>query len=67
MSLTLIPAYGRDYKSAKAALADWNANKDFEIANPGHPRYINKHDAEQHKYLDCWIRYNRNQKIVEAS
>ena len=31
--LTLTPAYGRDYKSKKAAIADWKANKDFIIAN----------------------------------
>ena len=26
---TVTPAYGRDYKSAKAAKADWNADMDF--------------------------------------
>lgn len=28
---TLTPAYGRDYKSKKAALADFHAGKDFII------------------------------------
>lgn len=31
--LTVTPAYGRDYKTAKAAKADWAANKDFIIAD----------------------------------
>jgi len=35
--LILSPAYGRDYKSKKALLADWNAEKDFVIRNFGHP------------------------------
>lgn len=30
--MTLTPAYGRDYNSAKAAIADFEAGKDF-IAN----------------------------------
>lgn len=34
--LTVIPAYGRDYKTAKAARADWNADLDFIIANLFH-------------------------------
>jgi len=33
MYTTLIPAYGRDYSTAKAAKADWKAGKDFIIAN----------------------------------
>lgn len=28
-SVTLTPAYGRDYKSKAAMLADWDAGKDF--------------------------------------
>ena len=31
--LTVTPAYGRDYTSKKAALEDWNAGKDFLVAN----------------------------------
>jgi len=32
MFVTVVPAYGRDYTSGKAAKADWDANKDFIIA-----------------------------------
>lgn len=43
--MTLTPAYGRDYKSQKAVKADWDADKDFIIADFFHPdcgRYVNK-------------------------
>jgi len=58
--MTLIPAYGRDYKSAKAVQADWNANKDFKIidmfgGNDG--RAINKQDADPGKSYT--VRYKR--------
>ena len=33
MATTLIPAFGRDYKSKAAVLKDWNADKDFIIAD----------------------------------
>ena len=33
--MTLTPSYGRDYKSAKAVKADWEAGKDFTIASIG--------------------------------
>ena len=29
--ITLIGAYGRDYKSKKALIEDWEAGKDFQI------------------------------------
>ena len=31
--MILTPAYGRDYKTKKAAVADFEANKDFIIEN----------------------------------
>ena len=34
--ITLTPAYGRDYKSKKALLADWDAGKDFIINDISH-------------------------------
>ena len=42
--MTLVPAYGRDYKSAQAVLDDWNADKDFIDTESG--RYVNKTDAD---------------------
>jgi hypothetical protein len=35
--MTLTPAYGRDYKTAKAAKADFEANKDFILNEYGSP------------------------------
>lgn len=34
MTLVVSPAYGRDYKTAKEALADWEKGKDFKIQGP---------------------------------
>jgi hypothetical protein len=31
LPLVLVPAYGRRYRSAKAALVDWEGGKDFQI------------------------------------
>lgn len=50
MGITLVPSYGRDYKSAKEVQAAWDAGKDFTIQSIGHPddgRQINKGDAER--------------------
>ena len=48
--MTLIPAYGRDYKTKKAVLQDWNDGKDFIISDlfskwDGKP--VNKKDIER--------------------
>lgn len=40
--LTLTPAYGRDYKSKKEAIADFDANKDFVLQTFDGSGYINK-------------------------
>ena len=65
--MTLTPAYGRDYTTKKAVLADWNANKDFTIAN-----IFNRYDGKQINITDCksagikevMIRYNQLMKIA---
>jgi hypothetical protein len=41
-TITLTPAYGRDYKSKAAVLADWDANKDFMVNHISHGGYVNK-------------------------
>ena len=43
---TITPAYGRDYKSQKAFIADFNANKDFNIETPFQSILINKEQIE---------------------
>lgn len=57
--LTLVPAYGRDYTSAKAVKADWDAGKDFliqDMSSPHDGRYINKPQAIG---LTLQIRYKK--------
>jgi hypothetical protein len=48
--LTVVPAYGRDYPSKSAAVADWNAGKDFRIQDIGagrdDGRYVSKRDID---------------------
>lgn len=60
MYLTLVPAYGRDYKSKKDVIAAWEANKDFliqDISSPHDGRYINKEDALTSNIPRVNIRY----------
>ena len=54
--LTLLPAYGRDYKSKKAFINDIEANKDFLISNTS--SYINKAQFKDLNISDFRIRYN---------
>jgi hypothetical protein len=64
--LTVIPAYGRDYRSAKLAKADWHDGKDFIIAdlfNPYDGKPINKKDASNYNVV---IRFNRLTKTVNV-
>ena len=68
MYKTVVPAYGRDYKSAKAAKADWETGKDFilrDFTSPWDGKAINKQDAEN-AGLKVNIRYNKLTKIVPA-
>lgn len=47
--LTCTPSYGRDYKSAAAVKADFDAGKDFTIndmSSKDDGRQINKEDAK---------------------
>lgn len=60
--LILKPAYGRDYVSKKDLLADWEANKDFEIVATG--QKINKADYE--KYSPNSIIKFRYQKLTKV-
>ena len=62
MFLTLLPAYGRDYKSKKLIIDDLNNNKDFLESTTR--KYINK---EQFKELDISsfnVRYDSHRKIT---
>jgi hypothetical protein len=62
--MTLTAAYGRDYKSAKAVKADFDANKDFVVASMFGPsgRYINKQSIPAGTTVN--IRYNQLRSVV---
>jgi hypothetical protein len=62
--LILSPAYGRDYKSKKAVVADLEANKDFTIESfgPDCGRYINAEQLMPGQKVQ--IRYARLRKVV---
>jgi len=62
--MTLVPAYGRDYRSKKEVLADFNAGKDFVIADFFSPYYgkpANKQDLVDEKRIH--IRYKKLSQI----
>lgn len=61
--LTVTPAYGKDYRSSKAARDDWNNDSDF-IAQP-EGRYINKAQADK-LGLVVHIRYAKMRKVCTA-
>jgi len=64
--LTVTPAYGRDYKSAKAAKEDWNSGKDFIISdlfNPYDGKPIGKSDASAYQVT---IRFNQLRKTCNV-
>jgi hypothetical protein len=67
MYLTLVPAYGRDYKSKKEVITDWNAGKDFKVMDISCPFdgcYCSNQTPElKGKTLN--IRYKRMEMICQ--
>ena len=64
MNMTLIPAYGRDYKTAKAAKADYAAGKDFLIAQFGHPYDGKPANKEDMAGATVTLRFDSLRKIT---
>ena len=67
MRTTVIPAYGRDYRSVKDVTADFDANKDFlicDVASRFDGRYINKEQLSAGDVLA--VRYAGNRKQTEC-
>ena len=68
--MTLTPAYGRDYKSKKAVLRDWNDGKDFTVSDMFSPydgKPTNKQDMEQSTETEVFIRYKNLTQIAAIS
>lgn len=62
--MTLLPAYGRDYKSKAEVIADFDSDRDFIIADvvsPDHGRYVNRPQIPKGTTVN--IRYARNTKV----
>jgi len=53
-SLTLTPAYGRDYKNAKDVKTDFNSNKDFIVAD-----FFNQYDGKPANKQDLTGAYDQ--------
>lgn len=65
-TLTVIPAYGRDYNSKKAVMEDWNANKDFLAVGMNGNGYINKAqvgDLKKDGFTGIHFRYKKQAQI----
>lgn len=65
--MTLVPAYSRDYKSKKAVLEDFNADKDFKVADLFSSGYTNKADLIRMGVKSVNIRYQKLTKIIVVS
>jgi hypothetical protein len=57
---TIVPAYGRDYRSEKEARADWYGGKDFQVAITG--QYCSIRDFDKTNKLQ--LRFWRNRKSI---
>lgn len=67
LELTLVPAYGRDYKTKEDALKAWNEGKDFRIETALSVwcgSYANKEDSKNFSGKHFKIRYNKLQDFV---
>ena len=64
VSITLGPAYGRDYKSAAAVKADWAENRDFIIRDYFHPSDGKPTSREDWIGKTVAIRYAKLTRIV---
>ena len=64
--LILTPAYGRDYRSVKELKTDWDADKDFVVANlfHGNGTYTNRADLLREGVRSVQIRYAKLRKVT---
>ena len=62
MFLTLLPAYGRDYKSKRVIIDDLNNNKDFLESTS--LKAINKQQFKELNISSFNVRYDQQRKIT---
>ena len=66
-TLTLVPAYGRDYPSKAAVIADWESDKDFLIADyssPWNGKPANRTSCQKEKITSVNIRYAALRRVA---
>ena len=66
--ITVVPNYGRDYKSIKEVKAAWAEGKDFRVADffsDQDGRAINREDARNAELIVS-VRYAKLTKIVQV-
>lgn len=64
MNVTLVPAYGRDYKSKAEVEKDFYANKDFQMASLFQTGMTSCKELVAMGHHTVNIRYNKLQKIA---
>ena len=60
--ITLLPAYGRDYKSKRLIIDDLNNNKDFLESTS--MKYINKQQFKELNISSFNVRYDQQRKLT---
>ena len=70
--ITVVPAYGRDYRSKEEVLQAWEAGNDFQIRDVSsrwNGSYINKEDAGKSGLSTVDVRFNslRNHFVVKVA
>lgn len=63
MTITMTPAYGRDYKSAKAAKASYYAGEDW-IINDVTNRWDGKPATYKEMNITVKLRYDKLRKVI---
>ena len=61
---TLTPAYGRDYKSKKEVLEDFDSGKDFLFNSFDKQCYCSKEDLLEDGIQAVQIRFNKMTKVI---
>jgi hypothetical protein len=68
--MTLIPAYGRDYRNKKDAQADLDANKDFilcDLLSPWDGKPINRPQLVEEGVKTVTVRYAKRRKVAQLT
>ena len=62
--MTLVPAYGRDYKSKKEVLTDFDGGKDFLAVGIDGSGYVNKPQLIELGVKSVNIRYKQSRNVA---